>query len=166
MTFILYYNLSVIPEIFRNTQIWLQSSIHTPTLPMSTLVTLMWTQVLWFFPEPNPHRPRDWFCATIWIVREDRGHEGGVVVKLNSEKRIMCYEGGPPSLTVSHLLDAAGWPRPPAMPWPNIKKHTRDLAKHLYFFLKKTRKVPALPIFASGKSASWSGQESGCGRRK
>ena len=28
----------------------------------------------------------------------------------------MCYGCGPPSLPVSCLLDAAGWPRAPAMP--------------------------------------------------
>ena len=31
----------------------------------------------------------------------------------------MCYGGGPPSLTVGRLLDAAGWPRLPAMPCHN-----------------------------------------------
>ena len=31
----------------------------------------------------------------------------------------MCYGGGPPSLTVSRLLDTAGWPRLQAMPCHN-----------------------------------------------
>ena len=42
--------------------------VHTqPTLPMSTLFILTCTQVLWFFPQINPHRSRVWFCATIWV---------------------------------------------------------------------------------------------------
>jgi hypothetical protein len=50
-------------------RIWLQqSSIHTHTLPMPTLLSLSCTQVLWFFSESNSPSPRVWFYATMSTV--------------------------------------------------------------------------------------------------
>jgi hypothetical protein len=70
----------------------------------------------------------------------------------------MCYGGGLPSLTVGRLLDAAGWPRPPAMPchngWPRppaVPCHNAN-----FFFKKEEERKNEKKLRAKkGEFACW-----------